>query len=71
MRTLVFSALVLAGATAAADAAPGVTTTSVNFREGPGTNYSVIRTLPAARTFEIGGLRFARFTCPVRCADNR
>lgn len=26
----------------------------------------LIRTLPTARTFEIGGLRFARFTCPVQ-----
>ena len=35
-------------------AEPGVTTTSVNFRSGPGTNFSSIRTLPTGADVDIG-----------------
>lgn len=36
-------------------AAPGVTTTGVNFREGPGTNYTSMEVLPAGTAIEIDG----------------
>ena len=35
-------------------AAPGVTTTGVNLRSGPGTNFSATRSLPAGTAIDIG-----------------
>ena len=64
MRKLVLLALVFASATAAI-AAPGVTTTNVNFRDGPGTNYSVIKTLPAGTAIDIGNCDDAGSWCAV------
>lgn len=54
MRKVVALALVPMIATVPAVAAPGVTTASVNFRSGPGTNFSSIRTLPTGTDVDIG-----------------
>jgi len=54
MRQIIALALVPIIATTPALSAPGVTTTSVNFRSGPGANFSSIRTLPAGTALEIG-----------------
>jgi hypothetical protein len=54
MRKVFALALAPMIATLPALAEPGVTTTSVNFRSGPGTNFSSIRTLPAGSDVDIG-----------------
>jgi len=52
-------------AAAAALAAPGTTTSNVNFRDGPGTSYSVVRTLPAGTAVDIGNCDDAGSWCAV------
>ena len=52
-------------ATATAVAAPGVTTTNVNFRLGPGTNYTVLQTLPSGTAVDIGNCDDAGSWCAV------
>lgn len=46
-------------------AAPGVTTTSVNFRSGPGTQFSSLRTLPAGTAVDIGDCEDSGSWCAV------
>ena len=45
--------------------APGVTTTSVNFRSGPGTNFPSIRTLPAGAGVDVGECEDSGSWCAV------
>lgn len=52
-------------------AAPGVTTTSVNFRSGPGTNYSSIRTLPADTAVDIAECEDSGSWCAVTVKGQR
>ena len=52
-------------------AAPGVTTTSVNFRSGPGTNFPSIRTLPAGAGVEIGECEDSGSWCAVTVKGQR
>src|SRR3954471_18908283 len=52
-------------------AAPGVTTTSVNLRSGPGTNYSSIRTLPARTALDIGDCAESGSWCDVTVGRKR
>ena len=54
MRRFIALTLVSIATAAPGLAAPGVTTTSVNFRSGPGTSFSSIRTLPAGTTVDVG-----------------
>ena len=65
MRKIILPALTLTVIAAVAIAAPGVTTTNVNFRSGPGTNYSAIRTLPVGTTIDIGDCDDAGSWCAV------
>jgi uncharacterized protein YgiM (DUF1202 family) len=46
-------------------AAPGVTTASVNFRSGPGTQFSSLRTLPAGTAVDIGDCEDAGSWCAI------
>jgi hypothetical protein len=46
-------------------AAPGSTTASVNFRSGPGTQFSSLRTLPAGTAVDIGDCEDAGSWCAV------
>jgi Bacterial SH3 domain len=59
---LAFAPAIVAGS---ALAAPGVTTTSVNLRLGPGTNFGATRTLPAGTAVDIGQCDEAGSWCPV------
>ena len=52
-------------------AAPGVTTASVNFRSGPGTNYSSLRTLPAGASVDIGECEGSGSWCAVTVKGQR
>src|SRR5918993_318645 len=65
MRQLIALALVPMIATIPAIAAPGVTTTSVNFRSGPGANFSSIRTLPAGTAVDVGDCEASGSWCAV------
>ena len=65
MRQVIALALVPMIATIPAIAAPGVTTASVNFRSGPGTNFSSIRTLPASTDVDIGECEESGNWCAV------
>jgi hypothetical protein len=58
-------------ASAPALAAPGTTTTSVNFRSGPGTNFSSIRTLPAGTALDIGECEGSGSWCAVTVKGQR
>src|SRR5690349_14048714 len=71
MRNVLSFALVSVLATTAVLAAPGVTTTSVNFRSGPGTNYSSIRTLPAGTAVEIGDCEESGSWCNVTAGGKK
>jgi uncharacterized protein YraI len=51
--------------TAVAMAAPSVTTANVNFRSGPGTNFSAIRTIPVGTSIDIGDCDDAGSWCAV------
>ena len=65
MRKLVVFALIWTSVAVVAVAAPGVTTTNVNFRSGPGTNYSTMRTLPVGTSIDIGDCDDAGSWCAV------
>ena len=65
MRQVIALALVPMIAAIPAMAAPGVTTASVNFRSGPGTNFSSIRTLPASTDVDIGECEESGNWCAV------
>ncbi|MGO4388247.1 SH3 domain-containing protein [Microvirga sp. 2YAF29] len=65
MRQVIAFALVPIFATTTALAAPGETTTSVNFRSGPGTGFSSIRTLPAGTAVDIGECEESGSWCAV------
>ena len=65
MRKIILPALTLTVIAAVAIAAPGVTTTNVNFRSGPGTNFSAIRTLPVGTSIDIGDCDDAGSWCAV------
>jgi hypothetical protein len=52
-------------------AAPGVTTASVNFRSGPGMNYSSLRTLPAGASVDIGECEGSGSWCAVTVKGQR
>jgi hypothetical protein len=54
MRQVIALALVPIIVTTPVLAAPGMTTASVNFRSGPGTNFPSIRTLPASTEVDMG-----------------
>lgn len=69
MRRIVFPALIWTTTAAVAAAAPGVTTTNVNLRSGPGTNHSVIRSLPAGTALDIGDCDSGGSWCAVKLAD--
>ena len=65
MRKIILPALTLTIIAAVAIAAPGVTTTNVNFRSGPGTNFSAIRTIPVGTSIDIGDCDEAGSWCAV------
>jgi hypothetical protein len=46
-------------------AAPGITTASVNFRSGPGTQFSSLRTLPEGTAVDIGDCEDAGSWCAI------
>ena len=71
MRQVIALALVPIIATIPAIAAPGVTTTSVNFRSGPGANFSSIRTLPAGTAVDIGDCEASGSWCAVTVKGQR
>ena len=68
MRHVIALALVPILVATTALAAPGVTTTNVHFRSGPGENYSSIRTLPAGTALEIGDCEESGSWCAVKVA---
>lgn len=65
MRKIIALSLVPIMITTPGFAAPGVTTTSVNFRSGPGTEFSSLRTLPAGTVVDIGNCEGAGSWCAV------
>ena len=65
MRRFIALTLVSIATAAPGLAAPGVTTTSVNFRSGPGTQFSSIRTLPAGTAIDIGECEDSGSWCAV------
>jgi len=65
MRKVIALALIWTAVAAVAVAAPGVTTTNVNFRSGPGTSYAPMQTLPAGTTVDIGDCDEAGSWCAV------
>ncbi|WP_262031742.1 SH3 domain-containing protein [Microvirga sp. Mcv34] len=65
MRQAIAFTLVPILAATTALAAPGVTTAGVNFRSGPGTSFSSIRTLPAGTAVEIGECEESGSWCAV------
>jgi hypothetical protein len=65
MRQVIALVLVPIIATTPALAAPGVTTSSVNFRSGPGTNFSSIRTLPEGAAVDMGDCEDSGSWCAV------
>ena len=65
MRQVIALALVPIIATTPALAAPGVTTSSVNFRSGPGTTFASIRTLPVGTAVDIGDCEDSGNWCAV------
>lgn len=65
MRQVIALAFIPIIATSPALAAPGVTTTSVNLRSGPGTNHPTIRTLPAGTAVDIGDCEDAGSWCAI------
>ena len=65
MRKIVALALVPAIAAFPALGAPGVTTQSVNFRSGPGTNFGSLRTIPSGTSVDIGDCDAAGSWCAV------
>ncbi|WP_052954991.1 SH3 domain-containing protein [Microvirga vignae] len=65
MRQVIALALVPIIATTPAPAAPGVTTSSVNFRSGPGTSFSSIRTLPEGTAVDMGDCEDSGSWCAV------
>src|ERR671911_598204 len=65
MHKVIAFALVPIIATTSALAAPGVTTASVNFRSGPGANFSSIRTLPTRTEVDIGECEASGNWCAV------
>jgi hypothetical protein len=71
MCKLVVFVLVPIIATTPAFAAPGVTTSSVNFRSGPGTNFASIRTLPAGTAVDIGTCEESGSWCAVDVQGRR
>ena len=40
---------------ACAEAAPALATNNVNMRQGPGTNYPIVATIPGGSTVEVAG----------------
>ena len=65
MRKIIALSLVPIMMSAPGLAAPGVTTNSVNFRSGPGTQFSSLRTLPAGAAVDIGDCQDAGSWCAV------
>ena len=65
MRKIIALSLVPIMMSAPGLAAPGVTTNSVNFRSGPGTQFSSLRTLPAGAAVDIGNCQDAGSWCAV------
>ena len=65
MRKVVVFTLIWTTVAAVAGAATVVTTTNVNFRSGPGTNYSAMRTLPVGTSIDIGDCDDAGSWCAV------
>jgi hypothetical protein len=65
MRQVIALALIPIIAALPAIAAPGVTTTSVNLRSGPGTNHPTIRTLPAGTAVDMGDCEDSGSWCAV------
>src|SRR6478735_5446092 len=65
MRRFIALTLVSIATAAPGLAAPGVTTTSVNFRSGPGTQFASIRTLPAGTAIDIGECEDSGSWCAV------
>ena len=49
------AAAVMALSAQCAQAAPALATNNVNLRQGPGTNYPVITTIPGGSTVEVSG----------------
>ncbi|MBF9197887.1 SH3 domain-containing protein [Microvirga terrestris] len=66
MRQVIVLAIIPMLATTPTLAAPGVTTASVNFRSGPGANFSSIRTLPARTAVDIGDCEESGNWCAVK-----
>ena len=65
MRHVIALTLIPIIATSPALAGPGVTTASVNFRSGPGTNFASIRTLPAGTAVDMGDCEDSGSWCAV------
>ena len=70
-RKVVALALVPLMALSPALGAPGVTTTSVNVRSGPGTNFPSIRTLPAGAGVDVGECEDSGSWCAVTVNGQR
>ena len=71
MLTRLVSALVLAAAVSCAMAAPGFTTTTVNLRAGPDTDYPVLGVLPPGLPVEIEGCVGGWAWCDVTVDGDR
>ncbi|MBB3018786.1 hypothetical protein FHR70_001840 [Microvirga lupini] len=71
MRQVIAFALVPIIAAWPALSAPGVTTSSVNFRSGPGTNFASIRTLPEGTAVDMGECEASGSWCAVTVKGQR
>jgi uncharacterized protein YraI len=49
------AALLVTLSAAGAEAAPALATNNVNMRQGPGTNYPIVATIPGGSTVEVAG----------------
>jgi uncharacterized protein YraI len=71
MRKAVAFTIVPVFAATSVIAAPGVTTTSVNMRSGPGTNFPLMRTLPDDTAVDIGECDESGSWCAVTVKGQR
>lgn len=71
MRKVIALTLAPVIAVAPALAAPGVITSNVNFRSGPGTNYSSIKTLSAGTAVDIGDCEASGSWCAITVKGQR
>jgi hypothetical protein len=55
IRSAMLCGALLAGSAPYAAAAPALATANVNLRQGPGTTYTIIMTIPGGSTVDVGG----------------